>query len=87
MASENDLQAKKLDRRKAQSTLPREVKPTGHFYTEEMRQRALDRIRRKRENEDPEELYSAYIGLMYRTLSRRANRERGDSSVCADAAD
>lgn len=46
------------------------AQPSG-YYTEEMRARALARIAAKREIEDTEATYRAYLGVCYRALLRR----------------
>lgn len=50
---------------------PPKRRPPGSYYTDEMRQRALDRIRKRREKDPPDVLRDRYIHLLFRTELRR----------------
>lgn len=64
-----------------------ETHPPARFeYTDEMKARALERIRQRRETEDPELMETQYFRLLFRTFMSRVDREFGrDRPVHTDA--
>jgi hypothetical protein len=58
---------------------PRDIRPSGFEYTEEMRARALARIAERRENENQDLLFSQYMEVMFRAFVRRLKRDHPEA--------
>ena len=63
---------------------PTNRQPSGS-YTQEMRERALARIAKRRANENTDELQSAYIAAMYQVFMRRVERLKALGSAGTQA--
>src|SRR4051812_1502912 len=59
--------------------------PAQFVYTDQMRARALARIERKRQQEDPEQVFAEYMHVLFRAFLRRVRKAKESGAITVQA--